>query len=52
MPRLVGVAFGGREPTGVTDITTDQKPLKPGFDAETTAEVIVSGIDLGGKVCV
>src|SRR5215471_21585986 len=31
---------------------TDQKPLNSGFGAETTAEEIVSGIDLRGKVCV
>jgi NAD(P)-dependent dehydrogenase (short-subunit alcohol dehydrogenase family) len=31
---------------------TDQKPLNSGFSAETTAEEIASGIDLGGKVCV
>jgi NAD(P)-dependent dehydrogenase (short-subunit alcohol dehydrogenase family) len=31
---------------------TDQKPLNSGFGAETTAEQIVSGIDLRGKVCV
>jgi NAD(P)-dependent dehydrogenase (short-subunit alcohol dehydrogenase family) len=31
---------------------TDQKPLKSGFGAETTAEEITSGMDLRGKVCV
>src|SRR5262245_61469911 len=31
---------------------TDQKPLHSGFGAETTAEEIVWGIDLGGKICV
>jgi NAD(P)-dependent dehydrogenase (short-subunit alcohol dehydrogenase family) len=31
---------------------TDQKPLKSGFGAKTTAEEVVSGIDLHGKVCV
>jgi NAD(P)-dependent dehydrogenase (short-subunit alcohol dehydrogenase family) len=31
---------------------TEQKPLKSGFCAKTTAEEIASGIDLRGKVCV
>jgi NAD(P)-dependent dehydrogenase (short-subunit alcohol dehydrogenase family) len=31
---------------------TNQEPLNSGFGSETTAEEIVSGIDLRGKVCV
>src|SRR4051794_17362341 len=31
---------------------TEQKPLKSGFGPETTAEEIVAGIDLSGKVII
>jgi NADP-dependent 3-hydroxy acid dehydrogenase YdfG len=31
---------------------TEQKPLKSGFGPQTTAEEIVSGLDLRGKVIV
>ena len=31
---------------------TDQKPLKSGFGPQTTAEEIVSGLELSGKVIV